>query len=140
VRLELRPSYPLAAAIVAAHGGAGLAVVFLMRDAYGIALGAALLALGIAAAWSRALLRGGDAARALDVSGGDVICELASGRRVSVTTARRRYVSRVLVTLPLGRRTLLVTADMLTASEFRRLRVWALWGKLPAVAGEQLAA
>jgi hypothetical protein len=36
-------------------------------------------------------------------------------------------------------RTILVTRDMLGASEFRRLRLWALWGKLP-VAAKQLAA
>jgi hypothetical protein len=28
---------------------------------------------------------------------------------------------------------------MLERGEFRRLRVWALWGKLPDVAAEQLA-
>jgi len=33
-----------------------------------------------------------------------------------------------------------VTADMLGAAEFRQLRIWALWAKLPAVAGKQLPA
>ena len=148
MRLQFRPSYLLAAAIVAAHAGAALAVLFLMRDFYGIALGAALLALGMAAAWSRALLRGGEAVRKVEVSGEEATCELRNGARIPLTLARRRYVSRLLVTLPLGApasrryggRTLLVTADMLDRHEFRRLRVWALWGKLPAVAGEQLAA
>jgi hypothetical protein len=36
-------------------------------------------------------------------------------------------------------RTVLVTRDMLTVEEFRRLRLWALWGKLP-VAAKQLPA
>jgi hypothetical protein len=27
---------------------------------------------------------------------------------------------------------------MLEPREFRRLRIWALWGRLPGVAGEQL--
>jgi hypothetical protein len=52
-----------------------------------------------------------------------------------------------MVALPLGaglRRTLLVTGDMLAAEEFRRLRIWALWNRLPAarpgVAPKQLAA
>jgi hypothetical protein len=48
-----------------------------------------------------------------------------------------------LVTLSLrrpARRTLLVTRDMLHADSFRRLRVWALWGRLPAVAAKQLPA
>ena len=45
--------------------------------------------------------------------------------------------------LPLGsplRRTLLVSADMLGVEEFRRLRLWALWNRLPGVAPKQLAA
>ena len=29
---------------------------------------------------------------------------------------------------------------MLGRADFRRLRLWALWGKLPAVAGKQLPA
>ena len=40
-----------------------------------------------------------------------------------------------MVTLPVRRpmrRTILVTRDMLAAEEFRRLRLWALWGRLPA--------
>jgi hypothetical protein len=50
------------------------------------------------------------------------------------------------VVLPLltpFRRTLLVTADMLDPAEFRRLRIWALWNRLPSergVAAKQLAA
>ena len=43
-----------------------------------------------------------------------------------------------MVTLPLNGRTVLITRDMLGAEEFRRLRLWALWGKLPGVAPEQL--
>ena len=140
MRLPLRPSRALAAAIVAAHAAAGAAAALLMKDFHGLALGAALLALGIAAAWHRALLRGNCAVRALDVSPEEVACELGNGERIPVSVKRRRYVSRLLVTLPLGRRTLLVSADMLDAAAFRRLRVWALWGKVPAVAGEQRAA
>ena len=128
MRLELRPSYALAALIVSAHAAAALSVLWLMPNAWGAALGAALLALGGASAWSRALLRGRAAVRVLEL-----LADEPAG------AARRRYVSRLLVTLPLGGRTLLVTADMLEPHEFRRLRIWALWGKLPAVAGEQLA-
>ena len=141
MRLQLRPSRALAGAIVGAHGAAALSVVWLMTGLFGAALGAALLALGVASAGTRALLRGRDAVRALELSGDDVQVALGSGQLVSVAVAKRRYVGRWLVTLPLRaplHRTLLVTADMLDASEFRRLRVWALWGKLPAVAGEQL--
>jgi hypothetical protein len=45
------------------------------------------------------------------------------------------------VNLPIlapARRTLLVTPDMLGIDSFRRLRIWALWGKLAGVAGKQL--
>jgi hypothetical protein len=48
-----------------------------------------------------------------------------------------------MATLPVRRpmrRTILVTGDMLRAEEFRRLRLWALWGRLPRVAPEQLRA
>ncbi|HET7198469.1 MAG TPA: hypothetical protein VFI86_07365 [Burkholderiales bacterium] len=139
MRLQLRPSYPFAAAIVAAHGAAALAVLSLMGGFYGGALGAALLALGLASAWRRALLRGPSAVRVLEISGSGLTCETARGSAL-VAAGPRRYVSRLLVALPAGRRTLLVTADMLEPGEFRRLRVWALWGRLPGVAGEQLAA
>jgi hypothetical protein len=52
-----------------------------------------------------------------------------------------------MVTLPVRgpvRRTVLVSHDMLGAEEFRRLRLWALWGRLPkdqrSVASKQLPA
>ena len=80
--------------------------------------------------------------RALELQGEHVACELADGERVSARAARRRYVGRWLVTVALGaplRRTLLVTADMAEPRAFRRLRVWALWGRLPGVADVQLA-
>lgn len=143
LRLRLSPSYGLAAAIVAAHGAAAAAVMFVMRDLSGAGLGAALFALGAAAAWRRALLHGHDAVRSLELDGGgEALVELGSGERLAVRVAPRRYVSRVLVALRLGAplgRTLLVPADMLERREFRRLRVWALWGRLPDVAAEQLA-
>ena len=68
--------------------------------------------------------------------------ELKDGRRLSAELGASRHVSRFAVTLPLRRptrRTILITADMLAAEEFRRLRLWALWGKLP-VAAKQLPA
>lgn len=50
--------------------------------------------------------------------------------------AERRYVSRWLVVIELiapapSGRTILVARDMLPASEFRHLRLWALWRALP---------
>ena len=64
---------------------------------------------------------------------------LKDGRRVAAELGERRHVSRFMVALPLRgalRRTVLVTADMLSAAEFRRLRLWALWGKLPVAAAQ----
>src|SRR5262249_19666316 len=113
-------------------------------------LAALLLILGIATAWSRALLRSRSSIRAIEIGGGQLGIELASGERLGAEVASRRYVTRYLVAVPLRgpiRRTLLVTADMLDLEEFRRLRIWALWDRLPSahlsnegVAPKQLAA
>ena len=54
----------------------------------------------------------------------------------------RRYVHRSMVVLLVrrpARRAILITPDMLPGDSFRRLRVWALWGRLP-VAAVQLPA
>jgi len=108
----------------------------------GAVLALALFSLGAAAAWSRALLRSGSSVRVLELARAALTIELANGERIAAEIGERRYVSRILVTLPLRRprRTLLVTADMLPAAEFRRLRIWALWGRLPGVAAAQLPA
>ncbi len=106
-------------------------------------LAACLMALGLAAAWSRALLRSPTSVRVLEVSGAEVTLELASGERITCRPAGRHYVNRFMVTLPLrppARRTLLITGEMLGKDDFRRLRIWALWGKLPGVATAQLPA
>ena len=110
------------------------------------ALAIALFLLGLAAAWSRALLRSPGSIRAIELRGEQPVFELASGASLSAAVGHRRYVTRFLVTLPLSKplgRTLLVSADMLGAREFRRLRLWALWGRLPVrvpgVAPAQLA-
>ena len=63
--------------------------------------------------------------------------DLANGE--SLPAGAGGHVSRLMVTLALrapAKRTLLVTADMLDRDSFRALRVWALWGKLPGVAGQ----
>ena len=98
-----------------------------------------LLMLGLAAAWSRALLGSARSVRALEIGGDEVVLELASGEQISAPAPQRCYVSRFAVVLPLSK-TILVSAGMLNPAEFRRLRVWALWRKLPAVAGKQLPA
>ena len=145
LRLELRPSRPLAAAIVAAHAAAAGAAYIAIPGAMTALLSLLLLVLGMATAWSRALLAARASIKVMEIGAGQPIIELASGERFAAEVASRRYVTRYLVALPLrgpSRRTLLVTADMLTPEEFRRLRIWALWNRLPAthgVAAKQLA-
>ena len=138
--LSLSPSYVLAAAIVGAHLCAAGAVLLVLPGWPGALLGCALAALGLAAAWSRALLRSARSARGLRLEGDGVVVELASGE--SRPALPGGHVSRFLVCLALRNppRRVLVSADMLDAESFRRLRVWALWRKLPGVAGKQLAA
>jgi hypothetical protein len=142
-RLELSPSWILASAIVALHAVAAASVLAVLPGLPGAALAAAFLALGLAAAWSRALLRSKASVRALELSGSQITVELRSGQKFRAELAGARHISRFLVTLPL-RRTILVSRDMLNGEEFRRLRLWALWGKLPrhpaSVAAKQLPA
>jgi len=142
-RFEFRPSLRLASAIIGAHAAAAAAAYMVLPGVMGAALAAALFALGVAAAWSRALLRSPAAVRAMEIGGPQPVFQLANGERFPAEVAERRYITRYVVALPLRRplsRTLLVTADMLGAQEFRRLRIWALWNRLPRVAAKQLIA
>jgi hypothetical protein len=147
LRLELKASPLLAAAIVAAHGAAAACVLAALPGSAGALVAAGLLALGAMAAANRALLKASGSVRALELEGAGLTVCLANGQRFAAEAAPRRYVSRHLVILRLRenarrpvRRTLLVTRDMLAGDSFRRLRVWALWGRLPAVAAKQLPA
>ena len=147
VRFELSPSPLLAVAIVAAHAAAGLAVFMAMPGWPGRLLAVALIALGAAAAWARALLRSAASVRAMEIGPAGPVFHLTGGESVAAPVGARRYVTRHVVALPIGaplRRTLLVTSDMLGSREFRRLRLWALWNRLPSdrpgVAAKQLAA
>jgi len=137
-RLALLPSRSLAAAILGLHIAAAGCVRLALPGWDGIALAAVLLAAGLLAARSRALLAAPTSPRTL-VLGDRLAVELVNGATIS---AERQpgHVSRLLVTLPVEKRTLLVTRDMLGEEEFRRLRLWALWGRLPrrSVAAEQL--
>ena len=143
LRLQLAPSWLLAALIMLAHGAAAAAVYALIKGPLGVAAAVGFAALGAAAAWSRALHAAARSVRAIELGGPQPVFELANGERLAAPIAPRRYVTRYVVALPLEgelRRTLLVTADMLEAEEFRRLRLWALWNRLPGVAPKQLAA
>ena len=102
-----------------------------------------MVAAGLATAWSRALLKSASSACAIELEAGGASFELAGGERFAAQLAERRYVNRFMVALPVQgpvRRTVLVTLDMLGEESFRRLRIWALWGKLPQVAAQQLPA
>jgi hypothetical protein len=133
LRLELRASRALAAALALVHGAGALCFVLLIPGYAGLAGGGLLLALGAAAAWNRALLRGRHAVRTIELADeGATTLELADGRRLSGHAAGRRHVSALWVMLPLRgalRRNLLVPADMLAPAAFRQLRLWALWGR-----------
>jgi hypothetical protein len=142
VRFELSPSPLLATLIVGAHLAAAITAYWVMQGWAATGLAAALMLLGLAAAWSRALLRSRASVRAIEVGGEVPVFELAGGERLTATVGHRRYVTRFVVCLPLApplARTLFVTADMLGPREFRRLRLWALWERLPGVAPAQLA-
>ncbi len=137
-RFELKPSLPLAFAIVAAHAAAGASAFAALRGPGGAALALALVALGAAAAWRHALLRSRQSVRVVEIAEeGGVVLELAGGARIAAAVAARRYVSRLMVTLPVTRprrQTVLVTRGMLDDAAFRHLRLWALWDRLPAPA------
>jgi len=145
--LKLSPSRTLAGLIVGVHLCAGVAASVALPGWAGAVLGAALAGLGLASAWSRALLRSPRSPRAIRLGSGlspeaGAMVDLAGGE--SSPARAGGHVSRLMVTLALRRpaRHILVTADMLDADSFRALRIWALWGKLPGagVAGKQLTA
>jgi hypothetical protein len=140
-RLLLSPSPVLAGLIVAAHLCAAAAAALALPGWPGGLLAMALVSLGLASAWSRALLRARRSMRCIMLEKEKATIELATGD--SYPAEAGGHVSRLVVTLVLrdpARRTLLISADMLDRDSFRTLRVWALWGKLAAVAGKQLAA
>jgi hypothetical protein len=138
LRLELKPSPLLAIAIIAAHAAAAACAAAAMPGIGAVPVAAALLALGAMAAARRALLKTRGSVRALELEGHALTVCLADGRHLAAEVAARRYVSRFIVILPLRRPvrgTILVTRDMVAGDAFRRLRVWALWGRLPAISG-----
>ena len=138
-RLVLLPSRSLAAAILGLHIAAAGCVRLALPGWGGIALAAVLLAVGLLAVRSRALLGAATSPRAL-VLGDRLEVELLNGTTLGAEHTPGGHVGRLLVTLPVEKRTLLITRDMLGEEEFRRLRLWALWGRLPrrSVAAVQL--
>ncbi len=138
LRLELRASRALAGALALVHGAAAIALVAALPGPAGAALGLLVLALGGMAAWDRALLRSRNAVRALELAeDGFATLALADGRRLAARIGPRRHIGPWWVALALTgapRRSLLVVRDMLAPAEYRYLRLWALWGRVPAAA------
>jgi hypothetical protein len=118
-------------------------MLLVLPSVSGAALAICLMALGLAAACSRSLLKSASSVRAIELGAGGVSFALATGKRFAAQLAERRYVNRFMVALPVQgpvRRTVLVTSDMLGEESFRVLRIWARSGKLPKVAAKQLPA
>jgi len=137
LRLELRPSRALAAAVVLIHAAGAAAALLVVRGVAGVALALLLLALGAVAVRHRALLRAPGSIRHLELgSDRQVGVVLASRERLQARAGARCHVGPwwVILRLPVPRRSLLVVRDMLPPEEFRRLRLWALWGRLPVSA------
>lgn len=127
----------LAAAIVGAHLAVSAGLYLIVTGPAGIALAVLAAGLGMATAWDRALLRSARAPRVIELHGdGTAGVESASGWRCPVVCGRGRAGRHWVIVALQGRarRSLLVTGDMLDAESFRRLRLWALWGRLPAAA------
>jgi toxin CptA len=141
LRIDLRPSWRLAFLIVGLHATAGASVFLAIPNLAGAVLAMLLAALGGTAAWDRALLRGPRSPRTLRVSAdGTLRVEHADRTRLQAGDGPRT-VTRWMVALPLEgavRRSVLIAPDMLDASSFRLLRLWALWGRVPGVASAQL--
>lgn len=92
-----------------------------------------MCALGGFVAGDRALLRAAGSPRAIEIlSDGSAKCLFANGESATLGPGR---VTRSWVALPLRaarrRASLLVVAGMLAPNDFRRLRLWARWGRLP---------
>lgn len=143
LNFELSPSRGFAAIIVTVHAAAAACVAAVLPGIAGWLVAVLLLALGIFTALDRALLRRSDSVRSLLIEGPHALSLVtATGRRSNVRVGTRKHVSRLAVIVPVAhtmRRTIVVTRDMLDVESFRKLRLWALWGRVPGTAGELFA-
>ena len=143
VRLALSPSAGLAAFALALHAGAAVAILTVLTGWLGLSLALLVLGLGAAAAWDRARLRSKGSLRAIEIrSSGEACAVLADGTPAALEPGRGNGVTRYWVSLRLPARrgySILVAGGMLPPAAFRLLRLWAMWGRLPAVAPRQLS-
>ena len=141
-RFDLKPSIWYAALLVGLHGFAAACFLTVLTGWPAFSLAAASVALGLAVARDRALLRGAHAPRSIDIlPNGEAQCRFADGRSAGLEASGgvTRFWVPLRVRSP-ARRSLLVTANMLPPDAFRRLRLWALWRATPGVAPGQLRA
>ena len=142
VRLELTPSNGYAALLLLAHALAAACLLAVLKGWPGSVAALLVAALGLAAAWDRALLRGPRSPRTIEIhSSGEAVCRFANGETAAMGGHAGGSVTRFWVALRLQspwRRSLLVAGGMLPAEPFRLLRLWALWGRLPGVVPRQL--
>lgn len=138
LRIRLRASPVLTLLILAAHAAAAGVFVTVLPFPHASACVVLLAILAFVSARERSLLLAASAPSTLEF-GGDASLRvgLRGGVEVAGQALPRRYVSRWLVVLQLsppraGRRTILVAKDMLPPGEFRHIRLWALWGAVPA--------
>lgn len=138
--VELSPSGALAGTVVAIHALAGTCAALALPEPGGPVVALLLAALGLAAAWDRALLRGRKSVTSMVIEGpASLRVRTRDGSETEVRAAGRKHVSRLAVIVPVRgsmRRTIVVVRDMLDAESFRRLRLWALWGKVPSGGAE----
>ena len=128
--------------ILILHWFAALCFLTVLTAWAGFAVASLIIALGIAAAWDRALLRSRRSPSVIEIrSTGEAVCLFANGDAAAVEAQGGSAITRHWVSLRLRsplRGSLLVVAGMLPVESFRLLRLWALWGKLPRVAQQQL--
>lgn len=139
-RLELRGSRTLAGALLLVHAAGAACVLAALPGPVGWGLALLLALLAGTGVRDHALLRARHSIRAVELGpGGEAVLERVDGRRRVRRVSARRHVGPWWVALPYADapgRGLLIVRDMLDGNDFRRLRLWALWGRVPeATAG-----
>jgi hypothetical protein len=128
--------------ILILHLVAALCFLTVLTAWAGISAALLIVALGITAAWDRALLRSRRSPSFIEIrSAGEAVCLFANGDSAALEAQGGSTITRHWVSLRLRsplRGSLLVVAGMLPGESFRLLRLWALWGKIPGVAQQQL--
>jgi hypothetical protein len=120
--------------MVGAHAAAAVCLALAWPAIPGFLAAALVLLLGAVAGWRLGLLRARASPAVLVLGGeGAFSVVLRDGRRID-SGPGVRFVTRRWVVLRTGStacRTVLVAAGMLDPAALRRLRVWALWGRVP---------